>query len=283
MTTSVEFNVGKFGLSAVLRSAWSKEVALNIRESQCSGLELNSAKGWTGDDLSFLVSCPWLKALKIIDLKIKSVEPIHTLSELRSLEVITYCQTELKFSAFPLLEDCAIEWRSKATSLFDCRTLKSVFVNRYSGKDLSSFASLQSLESLAVLNAPVESLRGIESLKNLKHLRLANLRKLQNLNGLEHANRLEELDVHTCRKIESINEVASLQNLRKLQLNNDGDIASLSPLDSIDGLQTIIFYESTNIQDGDLSPLERQKNLIEVAFQDRRHYTHRRDFFGKQT
>jgi hypothetical protein len=41
-----------------------------------------------------------------------------------------------------------------------------------------------------------------------------------------------------------------------------------------------LFYESTNIVDGDLSPLTRQKNLSSVSFQDRRHYSHKRLEFG---
>ncbi len=280
MMTGVEFEDGQYGLRAVLKSAWSDQLAREIQTRQCSELEINHAKGWSGDDLSFLISCPWLKALKIIDFKIKSVEPIHSLHELRALEVITYCRTELRFSAFPQLEDCALEWRPKAESLFGCLTLKSLFVNRYRGKNLASFSRLENLESLAMLNAPFESLDGIASLRKLRFLRLANLKKLRSLAGIEALTKLEEIDIHTCRQIGSINEISALPNLRKLHLNNDGDIASLKPLDAIGRLESVVFYESTNIMDGDLSPLMRQKNLSCVSFQNRRHYSHKREEFG---
>jgi len=278
--TGIEFEQGKYGLRAVLKSAWSDQIAGEIQTRRCLELELNHAKGWVGSDLSFLISCPWLKSLKIIDFKIESVEPVHALHELRALEVMTYCRTELRFSAFSQLEDCALEWRPKAESLFDCFTLKSLFVNRYSGKNLASFSQLENLESLAVLNAPVESLDGIALLRKLRFLRLANLKKLKSLAGVEALTKLEEIEVHTCRQIGSIDEVAALPNLRKLHLNNDGDIASLKPLDAVGRLESVLFYESTNIVDGDLSPLMRQKHLSRVSFQDRRHYSHRREEFG---
>lgn len=276
----VEFEHGKYGIRAVIKSAWSEAIAKQIVSKQCAELEINHAKGWTGDNLDFLSCCPWLKALKIIDFKIRSVEPIHVLHDLRTLEVMTYCQTELRFQAFPYLEDCALEWRQKAESLFSCAGLKSLFVNSYSGRSLASFSNLKNLESLAVLNAPLESLDGIESLRKLHFLRLANLKKLRSLSGIECLTKLEELEVHTCRKITSIKEVASLINLRKLHLNNNGDIASLKPINAIDHLESVIFYESTNIVDGDLSPLVLQANLSHVSFKNRRHYSHKREEFG---
>lgn len=78
-----------------------------------------------------------LQLINILHMKISSVDPIHLLRELRALEVTTYCKTEIGFSAFPRLEQCVMEWRRKAASLFDCTTLKKCFfVNRYDGKDV---------------------------------------------------------------------------------------------------------------------------------------------------
>jgi hypothetical protein len=39
-------------------------------------------------------------------------------------------------------------------------------------------------------------------------------------------------------------------------------------------------YERAGILDGDLSPLLRGKHLARVSFQDRWHYSHRREEFG---
>ena len=91
---------------------------------------------------------------------------------------------------------------------------------------------------------------------------------------------LEELEVHTCPRISSIKELGSLTRLRKLHLNNDGEIESLKALNKLDRLESVLFYESTNILDGDLSPLERQRKLSRVSFRNRRHYSRRREDFG---
>ena len=243
-------------------------------------LELNDGKGWSGKDVSFLSELPQLLSFKIIDLRIQSVAPVHVLRALLTLEVITYCQTEIMFSAFPRLHDCAIEWRPRAASLFNCSTLRHLFVNRYDGVDVDQFAKLNNLESLAILNAPIRDIRGLRGLTRLKCLRLANLRQLTSLAGVEALVNLEELEITACDAIGSIQEVAFLKRLRRLELNNDGDIASLKPLEVLSGLESVLFYESTNILDGDLQPLTFQKNLSRVSFRNRRHYSHRREDFG---
>ena len=131
-----------------------------------------------------------------------------------------------------------------------------------------------------MLNAPVNNLHGLSPLKHLKYLRLANLRRLTSLAGIEGLAALEELNIDTCRAIGSIDEIGSLSRLRKLHLSNAGEIESLKPLEKLSGLEWVTFVESTNIRDGDLSPLVHQKNLSRVSFQNRRHYSHRREDFG---
>lgn len=280
MTDRIKLESGEFGPRAVVVADWSDDMTKFLVDSQIAELELNQGKGWTGSDLKFLVELPQLRSLKILDFKISSVEPIHFLHELRTLDVMTYCKTEIRFLAFPRLENCGLEWRPKATSLFDCMTLKELFVNRYDGKNTDSFSKLVNLESLAILNAQINDLYGLSALMKLRHLRLANLKRLASLVGIERLTSLEELEVHTCRRIRSIAEIGYLPRLRKLHLSNDGDIDSLKPLAKLAQLESILFYESTNIVDGDLSHLLNQKNLASVSFQNRSHYSHRREQFG---
>jgi hypothetical protein len=280
--TGIEFKEGDYGTCAVLTGKWSDQIGRVIQERQCPELEINHGKGWSESNLSFLPSFPWLKALWILDLTLKSVEPIHALTNLRALKVFTYCESEIRFSAFPHLERCSLEWRRKAESLFECTTLKKLFVNCYKGKSLASFSRLVNLESLGVLNAPLHSLDGIASLKKLRALRIANLTKLPSLAGLEALENLEELDIDTCRKIGAINEVADLKKLRKLFVNNCGDIESLKPISSLENLEVVLFWESTNILDGDLSYLKGREKLVDVAYRSRKHYSHKREEFPRR-
>ena len=204
MIANVQLVSGEYGLRGVVKSRWSDGVTKYLIDHAIVELELNDGKGWNGADLDFLASFPHLRAFKIIDLRISSVEPIHFLHELRILEVMTYCETEIRFSTFPHLEKCSLEWRKKAGSLFDSVNLKKLFLNSYKGKDVDLLSKLTQLESLAILNAPVENLRGLRSMRLLRSLRLANLRRLKSLSGLENLLNLEELDIHTCRSIRSI-------------------------------------------------------------------------------
>jgi len=270
----VTLQTGHFGCRAIFHSPWSARIAEYLSSKEVVELELNVAKGWRGQDLSFLAALPGLLVFEIFSFGIQDISPIHTLHNLKKLGVTTYCLTELDFSAFPKLESCSLEWRPKAKSLFDCITLTDLFVNRYKGQDTASFAKLRNLESLGLYNASIKDLHGLSELKALRLLSLAALRGLSSLSGIENLTGLAELEMNTCRRINSIEQVRTLTNLRKLYLTNMGDIESLKPLENLNRLESVAFPQSTNIKDGDLWPLLRHKKLLRVAFQNRRHYSH---------
>jgi len=282
MKDKIRFEDGLYGCRAILSAEWHARMAGQLKSRGVIELELNQAKGWRGNDLWFLADLPDLRSFEILDLNITDVEPIHCLHKLKRLGITTYCSTEIRFSEFPQLESCGLEWRAKATSLFDCLTLRDLFVNPYKGKDLSCFGRLTNLESLMILNAPVTNLIGLTVLRRLRRLRLGNLTRLASLSGMEGLADLEELDIDTCRRLTSIQEVGDLSRLRKLCFGNCGDIESLGALDELNALKEVVFDRSTNIIDGDLSPLLRQKHLTSVWFRNRRHYSHRCEQFHKE-
>ena len=282
MTSNLTFETGAFGRKAVAVGPWTDEATNVLLDMGIVDLELNSAKGWSGDTVTFLEELPKLASLRILDYRINSVQPVHFLTKLRSLEILTYCKTEVDFSFFPLLEDCSLEWRPRASSLFNCKTLRHLFLNRYNRKETRPFGNLSNLNSLTILAAPIENLSGLASLTKLITLRLGRLTKLRSLEGLEDLTTLEELEINTCRGIGSIKEIARLKNLVSLSISNDGEISSLSPLHDLEKLQKVIFYESTNITDGDLSLLTRLKYLEMVSFRNRRHYSHKREDISRQ-
>jgi hypothetical protein len=225
----------------------------------------------------FLSDLQNLLSFNIIDLKINDIKPIHFLHNLKELGITTYCSTEINFSAFHQIECCNLEWgKRKVRSLFE-RKLKSLYVNRYNGSDTNDFMNLKELESLSILNSPIKCLRGLSALQNIKSLRLAMLTKLTSLAGIEKLENLEQLDINTCKQIMTIDEVKYMNKLRTICINNSGDIASLKPLNKLNCLESIIFYESTNIVDGDLTPLIRTPPLSTISFQNRRHYSHSRE------
>ncbi len=280
MNIGVELSTGTYGVRATVTVAWNSRMLAYMKSRNVVELELNSAKGWSGDDLEFLCHLPELQSFELLDLGFRNVGPIHFLHELRQLEVSTYCRTEIRFSEFPLLEVCVLEWRPKAKSLFECATLKNLFVNRYNGKDSSVFGNLTGLNRLGILNSPLRDLLGLEPLQELRRMRLGNMSRLDSLRGIDSLTSLEDLDLSGCRKIRSIEELCRCSRLKKLCLDDNGEIESLRPLESLAALEVVTFVGTTRIVDGDLSPLKRLSNLTGISFQNRRHYTHKREEFG---
>ncbi len=281
MEKAITIEAGQFGPRAVVHSAWSDSIVKSMKRAGVVELELNISKGWHGSDLKFLAQLPFLLKFSIFHFGIPDIAPIHHLSNLRSINITTYCSTKIEFAAFPELEDCFLEWRPGAESMFRSTKLKSLGVNRYKGENLADFGILENLESLSILNSSLSSLTGLAQLRKLKQVRLAGLRKLCSLAEIGSLANLEELEVHSCRKVTSIEEVRELYSLRKLMLINDGNIDSLRPIVNLRKLEWVLFYDSTNIVDGDLSPLTGRSALTRVSFMNRRHYSHRREDFGK--
>ena len=244
---------GAFGSRVVVTSRWSDTISEYIARHSIGELYLNYAKGWKGKDLSFLAECPHLKAFSILDWNIDDVSPINSLHELTRLEVSTYCKTEIDFDNFPYLEECALTWRTKAKTIFSCKSLRKLFLTRYSGKDMSRFLQLTGLESLSFASSPMRNIQDISELKKLRRLGLYNLRKLSSLSGIENLTALEELEIDGCTELEDIVEVSSLKKLSRFQLCDSKSILSLRPLAKLQHLESVLFYGSTSIEDGDLS------------------------------
>lgn len=271
---------GKYGVKAVIRGSPPRTIAEDLIRSGVVELELNRSKGWSGDDVTFLNEMHCLQSVEIIDMQIRDVQPIHSLLNLRRLRLLTYCQTPINFALFPMLTDCGMEWRRGCDSLFDCESLQMLYLNGYDGENLTHFIRLSRLESLILLNAKITNLRGISHLSNLKFLRLGNLKQLTSISDLSANTRLEHLEIQRCRNLKNIDPLSALTNLRVLHLNDDGILESLGPIRVLGNLKEVLFYETTNIADGDLGVLMSLPKLRKVSFQDRRHYSHRRVAFN---
>jgi len=281
MSESIVFEKGMYGTKAIIKATWQDSFLINLLDKKIKELELNDGKGWRGENVNFLQSLPNIQSLTIIDLNIKSIDSIHCLNELQKIHLSTYCKSPINFHSFPKLTNCGFEWIKGSDSLFECTTLRSLGINRYDKQNCDAFSNLFNLEKLSILNSPIEYLQGLSSLRKLQYLCIANLKKVTSLHGLEDLQNLEELEVQKCKGIGSISEVLKLIKLKRLLLIDIGDIASIKGIENLTGLRDFLFYESTNIIDGDLSPVLKLKNLSKISFQNRKHYTHRREDFEK--
>jgi hypothetical protein len=75
----------------------------------------------------------------------------------------------------------------------------------------------------------------------------------------------------------STRQLARLTKLKEVYLCDVGDIDTLAPLQKLRSLEVVFAWGNTNIRDGDLSVLTRLPRLKMVTFQNRRHYSHRRE------
>lgn len=266
---------GQYGPKLVLTGDWDDRLLAEVRRHAVVELEVNYARGFCGRDLEFLAKTPHLLRLVLIAYNINDITPIHNLHNLRAIDIGSREKTPIDFTQFPVLEDCGLEWRPKATSVFGCQRLKRLWINRYSGRETSAFSSLATLEQLYIATSPVSDLHGCAALHRLRDLGLYNLHELSSLAGIEALHSLNNLDMEVCRAITSIEQVAQLRNLEKLSLGNCGSIASLTPVAGLGRLRWVLFWGSTNVKDGNIAPVASLPALEKVAFQNRRHYSHR--------
>jgi hypothetical protein len=281
MIDNIVFEQGMYGTKAIIKSAWQDSFLKILLNKEINELELNDGKGWRGENVNFLQSLPNLKSLTIIDFNIKSIDAVHCLHELQKIQFSTYSKVPINFNSFPKLTNCGFEWIKGSDSLFECSNLKNLGINRYDKRSSDVFSQLVNLEKLTILNSPIENLQGLSSLRKLLYLSMANLKEVTALRGLEDLQQLEELEIQRCKGIGDISEVFRLNKLKRLLLIDIGDIASIKGIENLKELKDFLFYESTNIIDGDLSPILKLKNLSKISFQNRKHYTHRREDFGK--
>lgn len=108
-----------------------------------TGLELNYAKGWSGDSIDFVAELSeHMVQFTIIDHHIKSVEAIHSLRLLKSLDVNTYCRTHVNLSSFPMLRKLALEWRKGVNGLAAHPALSDVWLNKPRRLPLEEFSTI---------------------------------------------------------------------------------------------------------------------------------------------
>ena len=274
MTKVLTLGRGPYGVRAELHDRWTPGLARVLLRSNVTDLELNVAKGWHGHDLSFLKQLPHLRSFEILDLGIKDISGIHALPQLRAHHITTYCCTPIHFEKFPKLRRCSLEWRHGAESVFQRRNLEHLFINRYSGSTSEPFAALTRLRTLGILGTPMNNLIGFRTLKHVWKLRMALWRRLESLNGIESLTNLRELTISTCRRIRSLAPLHSLTNIWKLSVLNCGDIETLSPLQPLHNLRKFYFYNDTKVIDGNISTLLSLPQLNDVAFRNRKFYTH---------
>ncbi len=258
------------GPRVVLRGWWDQSVKEFMIERGIRTLVL----GALFPDLLFLKEAPIVETLIIVD-TVKDTQGIENLRGLRRLLLRTPRNVTVDFTLFPHLADCELEWSRGCDSIFECRSLKRLFLYASKEKSTERFGRLENLEELEISVAPIRDLRGLGGLRKLNHLELHYLTKLESLDGLETLTQLEELKIGACKKIGRLDPLKPLINLKRLDVDNCGDLESLAPVRRLKKLEVLSFVESSRIMDGDLDCALALPNLRRIHFANRKFYTHR--------
>jgi Leucine-rich repeat (LRR) protein len=265
-----------------LLGEWSDDLLSEIPVLSISGIEVNSAKGFRGNNVDFLRHMAHVRDLTIIDQTLPDIRGVQYLPNLQSLNLSTYSRTPIDFGGFSHLEQCFVEWIPGAESIFKCNSLRDLYLSRLPDTDFERVGALTQLQRFRVTNSRrLNSLAGAERLHKLTSLGLFLLPSLTDLGPIGQLTELLELEIRSCKRITDLGPVRNLIHLRRLQLTDGGRVRSLAPLTQLQQLEEFHFDGTTVIQDGRLDVLAELPRLRAVSFQNRRHYSHSRSAFSE--
>ena len=261
--------------SLMIKGPWNDEILSFINQENIKGLYLNSAKGFSCDDFGFLAKLPTLELLNIIYSPVDSLSVVDKLTSLKSLSISCHWKDKIDLSALGQLERCFIGYDKGAETIFNCSTLKYLYIDGFKLKDFHAIVALSELEYLTIGNSSFNQPDLFRELKQLRKLVLLNCRKLEQLQGVESLTHLEWLTIDGSKKLSSIRELKTLDALRVLQLCDNKEIDTLSPIENLTRLKALCFFGDTVFKDGNFDFLEALPSLSMIGFAGRRHYTHK--------
>lgn len=226
---------------------------------------------FAGAPIDFLEKFKFLDGLAITDFKLKKLNPIYRLEQLKSLHLTTPKIERIDVSYFPKIKTLSVTTKSKVLGLEELRHLEDCFLVDGGFITLEIFDSNKSLLNLRLTCPSLKSI-GDCNLKLLEGLELADVRQLESLEGLERFPNLKRVIVRSGKNLRDVSAVGKLKKLEHLVLGNCPKVESLLCLKKSSSLKEIYLYERTSIADGNLSWMNECSSLVKSSFEDRKHY-----------
>lgn len=261
--------------SILVKGPWHDDIIDFMQNNQIKGLCLNYAKGFECLNFDFLSDLPELELLNIIYTPVDSLVSVESLVNLKSLSLSCHWKDKVDLSQLKSLTRCFISYGKGAESVFECSSLRYLYIDEFKLKDFSKLKNLTKVEYLTIGNSSFNAPELISGNHLLRKLVLLNCRKLDRLDGIGKLGKLEWLTIDGSRMLNSIEELSALNNLKVLQLSNNKEIVTLSDIKELTQLRALSFFGDTKIVDGDFGFLETFPSLSLIGFVGRRHYTHK--------
>ena len=259
----------------MIEGEWSKAISDFIEKESIEALFLNYARGWKGKDFSFLSELNSIKELDMIVAKAENLDSISGMYNLEEVNLACHTNSEIDFTKLKKLRKCYVNWWTGASSILDCVSLESLYLDEVKIKGLSKIGLLKNLTSLTIANSTVDSIEWVSKLPQLTKLSLLNCKQVKDFSAIEACVNLKELTIDGSKKLMDIDFLKNLKGLEFINLSSNGEIATLAPLSCLENLKALAFAGNTIIKDGDLSVLVELPKLSMLMFQGRRHYTHK--------
>lgn len=264
------------GVTLVATGPWTAQAEQVLDDGDADGLDLNYAKGFKDTDLRFIRGWP-VRRVKILARTIKDLSPLYRLAgTLESLSVVTSPSAVVDVAQLPSLNGLAADWAQVRQSIGQAPGLRDLFLLSYSEDDLEPLRRNSQLERLQFKDRPrIQSLGGLTALSSIRHLGIYLATRLKSIDALGELEPclLDEFHLAACRRIVDLSPVSCARSLRMLEVSDCGDIESLRPLKDLERLEVLWLFGTTEVIDGDLSPIAGLPRLRELRMQERRSYS----------
>jgi hypothetical protein len=277
------------------------ETIIYLNSQVQNSIEINSGRFYKLDNLDFLGFVNKLIKIKLIldgsNYKIKNLNGLNFhFNNLMSISGLDFNCFKIDIKRFINLEELYCNPSKSSLKEIVAKTrLKKLSLSNYFDIDLSFLSELVQLKYFGIgSSSSLLSLKGIGKLTELVSVRISDCKNLINLSELSQLKELKSLEVYNCKSalnldsiknliniksidIEKSNQISNLNfcrgliNLESINFGNCGQIDSLEPLSDLPKLKKVIFWEKTNILDGNISILETRNN-VELAYKKRIHY-----------
>lgn len=260
------------GVVAQINGKWKEEYADILIRKAVKHLFLSTALGWTCDNYNFLLQLKSLETLDIHDNRDISLKQVESLKHLRTLELSILHYDDIDFSVFKYLENFYCDAEKPLPSIFQCATLKEIYLDEFKMGDKHQLSQLKNLESLTIGNSNITNIDYVQSMPFLRKLVILNNRKIMDFSPISTLKNLSWLELRGVKNLHKIDFLSELTELNVLLLEC-GDIESIHPISNHNNLQAISFSGSNFIiNDGDLLPIGTLNNLSMLSIVNKKTY-----------
>lgn len=263
----------KTNKSTILIDSSRMEQSINyINENDMiTTVQLNSWY-YKENNLNFVKKCPNIKIINNVDCEIVDFSALYETNNITSLWT-DFPSGELDPSRISGLKDLRISWNKKIINIEKCFNLEELSLSNYKPKtkNLDQITYLKNLNELTIVQSNIQSLEGIEGLNSLTTLNLYYLKNLVSLEAIcELQSTLEKIEIQNCPNIKSYEALKNLTQLSSLSIDRSSEISNLKFVKQLINL-SYIYIGDTDVEDGNLSYLERIKN---VEFTEKNNFSH---------